>query len=190
MGTPAELAAMLRQITAGNRAATDDLFQVLYPELRRMAEGHLRQERLDHTLQPTALVHEAYLRLTEAQSLGWQDRVHFLAVASRVMRRILVDHARRRRRAKRPGRYPHVPIEEALTVCAPSANPNLVAIDLALSRLEKEEPEKAQVVEMRFFGGMTEEEIAAALGVTPRTVRRYWAYAQARLYEELTGTDG
>jgi DNA-directed RNA polymerase specialized sigma24 family protein len=82
------------------------------------------------------------------------------------------------------------PIEEALTVCAPSANPNLVAIDLALSRFEKEEPEKAQVVEMRFFGGMTEEEIAAALGVTPRTVRRYWAYAQARLYEELTGTDG
>lgn len=175
---------------AGNPATTDRFFAALYPELRRIARRHLARERVDHTLQATSLVHEAYVRLAGAPDLEWRDRIHFLAVASRAMRRILVDHARRRHRVKRLGRHPHVSLEEALTIStAHERHSDLIAIDLALTRLEKNEPQKAQVVEMRFFGGMTEEEIAQALGVTSRTVRRYWAYAQAWLYEDLTGTD-
>jgi RNA polymerase sigma factor (TIGR02999 family) len=189
MRAPGELTLTLRKASTGDRAATDSLFHVLYPELRRLAQSYLSHERPDHTLQATALVHEAYLRLADVPRLEWRDRVHFLAVAARAMRRVLVDHARRRRSAKRPGGRPHLTLDAALTVGAESVNPDLLALNLALSKLEAEEPQKAQVVEMRFFGGMTEEEIAAVLDVTPRTVRRYWAYAQARLYESMTGTD-
>ena len=189
MGVRDDLTSTLRRVSTGDSAATDTLFKALYPQLRRLAQSHLARERPDHTLQPTALVHEVYLRLADASNLRWRDRVHFLAVASRAMRRVLVDHARRRGSAKRRAGRPHVSLDEALTVSRESVNLDLVALDLALSRLEAEQPQKAQVVEMRFFGGMTEEEIAVVLDVTPRTVRRYWAYAQARLYEEMTGTD-
>lgn len=175
---------------AGGTSETDRLFEILYPELRQIAQRHLKQEREDHTLQPTSLVHEAYVRLSGSAGPYWRDRVHFLAVASRVMRHVLVDHARSRRRSKRRGRHLHVSLDQALLVSAVrDGHPDLLAIDLALTRLERDEPQKAQVVEMRFFGGMTEDEIAQALGVTSRTVRRYWAYAQAWLYRDLTGTD-
>ena len=116
-----------------------------------------------------------------------RDRAHFLAIASRAMRRILVDHARRRRSAKRPSGRPRISFDEGLTITIQHINSDLVDLDTALGRLQEEQPEKARVVEMRFFGGMSEEEIAQVLEVTPRTVRRYWAYAQARLYEEMTG---
>lgn len=188
MAKPNAVETILQEVTGGNRAAKDRLFEVLYPELRALAERYMSQERVDHTLQATSLVHEAYLRLVAAPNLAWRDRVHFFAVASRAMRRVLVDHARGRRRAKRAGRHPHVPLDEALTISDADGGKDLVAIDLALTRLALEEPQKARVVEMRFFGGMTEAEIAEVLQVTPRTVRRYWAYAQARLYETMVDT--
>ena len=176
----------LRRASAGDPGAAEVMFQLLYSDLRRLAQTHLAHERPDHTLQATELVHEAYLRLAHAHGLQLRDRAHFLAIASRAMRRILVDHARRRRSAKRPSARPRLSLDEGLTISVQHVNSDLVDLDSALGRLQEEQPEKAHVVEMRFFGGMTEEEIAQVLEVTPRTVRRYWAYAQARLYEEMT----
>jgi RNA polymerase sigma factor (TIGR02999 family) len=176
----------LRRASAGDAGAAEALFQLLYPDLRRLAQSHLSHERPDHTLQATELVHEAYLRLAHVPGLRLRDRAHFLAIASRAMRRILVDHARRRRSAKRDPGSPRFSLDDDLTLSSQHVNSDLVDLDSALARLQEEQPEKAQVVEMRFFGGMTEEEIATVLAVTPRTVRRYWAYAQARLYEDLT----
>lgn len=175
---------------ADGRSETDRLFDFLYPELRQIAQRHLERERADHTLQATSLVHEAYVRLARSPGPYWRDRVHFLAVASRVMRHILVDHARGRRRSKRRGGHQHVSLDQALLVSTVrDGHPDILAIDLALTRLERHDPRKAQVVEMRFFGGMTEDEVAQALGVTSRTVRRYWAYAQAWLFRDLNGMD-
>ncbi len=183
-----EFLESLRRASEGDSHSADRLFELLYPELRRMARVHLSRERTGHTLQATALVNEAYLKLVHVPGLRFRDRAHFFAVASRAMRRILVDHARRHRRAKRNSGRPHLSISEGLTVSTQHVNSDLVDLDVALTRLQEDQPEKAHVVEMRFFGGMTETEIAEILDVTPRTVRRYWAYAQARLYEELTGS--
>ena len=180
-----DLLRSLRRAAAGDDAAASDLFELLYPQLRRLAQHHLSHERQDHTLQATALVHEVYLRLAKGSGLRFQDRAHFLRIASRAMRRILVDHARRKRSAKRNSGQHRIDLDE-LTISPRHVGSDLVDLDAALARLQAEQPEKAQVVEMRFFGGMTEEEIAEILDVTPRTVRRYWAYAQARLYEEMT----
>jgi RNA polymerase sigma factor (TIGR02999 family) len=183
---PAEMAQTVRLVVAGDRAAFDALFEAVYAELRRLAQSHLAAERPDHTLRATALVHEVYMRLVDVP-LELRDRAHFMAVASRVMRRILVDHARRKLAAKRnPGRTV-LALDEAITISPTHVGADLVALDRALSRLQAEQPEKAQVVEMRFFGGMTMEEIALVLGVTSRTVGRYWAYAQARLCQDMSG---
>ena len=146
-------------------------------------------ERPDHTLSATALVHEAYVRLVDASRLEIRDRAHFMAVASRVLRRILVDHARRKRAVKRNAARAGLLLDEPITLSKDLVAMDLVVLDRALSRLQEEQPEKAQVVEMRFFGGMTMEEIALVLGVTTRTVRRYWAYAQARLYQDMSGAE-
>lgn len=180
-----DLTRTLREATQGRSQAEEVLFHAVYDELRERARSYLRQERKDHTLQATALVHEAYLRLVNQADSSWRDRNHFLAVASRVMRHILVDHARARRRAKRSGNLQRVRLDENLVLGSDPSDTDLLALDLALTRLAKQHPAHARVVELRFFGGMTCEEVADVLDLSPRTVRRHWAYAKARLYEEL-----
>jgi RNA polymerase sigma factor (TIGR02999 family) len=156
---------------------------VVYDELHRLASRAMRGERPDHTLQTTALVHEAYLRLAGAQ-VEWQDRVHFFATAARVMRRILVDHAKAKRRGKRGGGAMKIALDEAALV-TPDPPHDLLALDEALSRLEARDERKCRIVECRFFAGMTHEETAAALGVSPATVDRELRVAKAWLVREL-----
>jgi len=164
-------------------AGVDELFEACYTELRRLARRYLSSERPERTLQTTDLVHEAYLRLVRPAQMTPQNRAHFFAVSSTAMRRILVDAARRRRSVKRGGKLRRVPIEDAIDAPAASPTPDLLTLDLALSQLEAELPEEARIVEMAYFGGMLQEEIAAELAMAPRTVRRRLAYAQARLNE-------
>jgi len=162
------------------------LFELLYADLRLIADGRLRRESSGHTLQPTALVHEAYLRLVDQTRCRWQNRAHFLAVASQAMRRILVDHARGKQRVKRGGAWKRVSLDEALDVSGEQGAEHIIVLDTALRKLETSQPEKARVVEMRYFGGLTNEECAEVLQVSARTVIRYWDYAQAWLYREMT----
>jgi RNA polymerase sigma factor (TIGR02999 family) len=179
------ITALLLQASLGDRAAMDQLFPLVYDQLRRMASSSLRRERPDHTLGTTGLVHEAYLRLVDQTRVGWRDRAHFYAVAALAMRRILVDYARRHRRVKRGGGQRPVSLDEGAVSLDERAE-NIVALDEALTRLAELNPRLSRIVECRFFGGLTEEEIAEALGVTTRTVKRDWAKARGWLYQELT----
>jgi RNA polymerase sigma-70 factor (ECF subfamily) len=167
----------------GDEAALEQLVPLVHQELHRIARGCMRGERAGHSLQATALVNEAYLRLIGAQQVDWQNRVHFLAVSARLMRRILVDFARAKNYQKRGGGAQAVTLDEALVVVEPGRD--LIAIDEALDALAKMDERKAKVVEMRFFGGLTVEETAAALGVSPDTVMRDWRLAKAWLMREL-----
>jgi len=160
------------------------LLPVVYEELRRIASRYLGQERPGHTLSATALVHEAYLKLFQQNSVEWQNRAHFLAVASQAIRRILVDHARSRQRDKRGGGWQRVPLS-SIRPETPVTDVDLLALEEALNRLASEDPREARIVEMRFFGGMNINEITEVLGVAERTVRRRLAYAKAWLYREL-----
>jgi len=169
----------------GDEAALEQLVPLVHQELHRIARGCMRGERAGHSLQATALVNEAYLRLIGAQQVDWQNRVHFLAVSARLMRRILVDFARAKNYQKRGGGAQAVTLDEALVVVEPGRD--LVAIDEALDALAKMDERKAKVVEMRFFGGLTVEETAAALSVSPDTVMRDWRLAKAWLMRELKG---
>jgi RNA polymerase sigma factor (TIGR02999 family) len=169
----------------GDEAALEQLVPLVHQELHRIARGCMRGERAGHSLQATALVNEAYLRLIGAQQVDWQNRVHFLAVSARLMRRILVDFARAKNYQKRGGGAQAVTLDEALVVAEPGRD--LVAIDEALDALAKMDERKAKVVEMRFFGGLTVEETAVALGVSPDTVMRDWRLAKAWLMRELKG---
>ena len=169
----------------GDEAALEQLVPLVHQELHRIARGCMRGERAGHSLQATALVYEAYLRLIGAQQVDWQNRVHFLAVSARLMRRILVDFARAKNYQKRGGGAQAVTLDEALVVVEPGRD--LIAIDEALDALAKMDERKAKVVEMRFFGGLTVEETAAALGVSPDTVMRDWRLAKAWLMRELKG---
>ena len=164
--------------------ADAQLFRLVYAELRQRAARFLRQERPGHTLQPTALVHEAYVRLSNKNE-GWKDRAQFLAVASQIMRRILVDHARARRAAKRSGRWMQITLPDE-TPGSGARDMDLLAIDKALERLAALDPRQARLVELRFFGGMTNAEVASVLGVSEATVYREWRLAKAWLYESLT----
>ena len=168
----------------GNRDAAAGLMPLVYDELRRLARSYLQRERPDHTLQATGLVHEAYLRLVDQTTASWQNRAHFFGVAAQLMRRILVDHARRHRRAKRGGDHTKVEFDEAL---APSVSRSLdvIALDDALQDLVKLNPQHSQIVELRFFGGLTIEEVAEVLGVSPRTVEREWRMARAWLRRQV-----
>ncbi|MFN8176443.1 MAG: ECF-type sigma factor [bacterium] len=181
-----DLTDVLLRAAAGSSADADRLFPLVYEELRAIAGSLLRRERPDHTLQATELVHEAYRRLVDSSRCEWNGRAHFFAVAGRAMRRVLVDHARRRGAGKRGGRWQKVPLERALEVGAEDADEITLALGEALERLEAVQPEKARVVEMRFYAGLNEEECAAVLGVSRRTVARHWEYARAWLYRELT----
>ena len=169
----------------GNDAALEQLVPLVHEELHRIARGCMRGERAGHSLQATALVNEAYLRLIGAQQVDWQNRVHFLAVSARLMRRILVDFARSKKYQKRGGGAQPVTLDEALVVAEPGRD--LIALDEALDALGKLDERKARVVEMRFFGGLSVEETAAALGVSGDTVMRDWRLAKAWLLRELRG---
>ena len=168
----------------GNREAAAGLMPLVYEELRRLARSYLQRERPDHTLQATGLVHEAYLRLVDQKTTTWQNRAHFFGVAAQLMRRILVDHARRHRAEKRGGEWTKVEFQEAL---APSASRSLdvIALDDALQDLANLNPQHSQIVELRFFGGLTTEEVAEVLDVSPRTVQREWRMARAWLRRQI-----
>jgi RNA polymerase sigma factor (TIGR02999 family) len=180
----ADITGLLLAWRAGDRNAVDRLFPLVYDELRRIAHRQLGRERADHTLGTTALVHEAYLKLVDQTRAQLTDRAHFFAVAARAMRRILVDYARRHRALKRGGAAGRVSLSDAALVASERAD-TLVALDEALTRLAELDDRLSQVVECRFFGGLTEEETAEALAVTARTVRRDWVKAKGWLYQAL-----
>lgn len=180
------VALLLRQWSGGDAAALEELVPIVYQELRRLAHYHLRQERDGHTLQTTALVHEVYLRLCGQEEPRWEDRSHFFSVSARMMRRILVDYARRRGAEKRGSGAIHLRLDDALQI--PIAEPSaLLALDGALEELAAFDARKCQVVEMRFFAGLPAKEIAVALKTTEATVRRDWNIAKAWLFRYLEG---
>lgn len=185
MPPASDITQLLLNAENGSASAVDRLFAALYDDLRRIAAERMRHEDPGMTLQATALVHEAYARMIDQTRARWQNRAHFLAVASQVMRRILVDHARSRGRQKRGGDWIRVPLAEQLATGGPMDEETLLALDDALRRLEAAHPEQARVVEMRFFGGLTQEESASVLGVTDRTIRRHWDFARAWLFRDL-----
>ena len=184
MADPADVTALLLAWGDGDAAARDELFGAVYDELRRRARRRLGQERSDVSLAPTALVHEAYLRLIDQRRVRWQNRAHFFAIAGRVMRRILVDHARARMAQKR-GAEVTVPLE-GIHIGIAARDVNLVALDAALEKLAKTDQRQSDLVELRFFAGLTVEEAAVALDVAPITVKRDWALARAWLFRELS----
>jgi RNA polymerase sigma factor (TIGR02999 family) len=181
---PNEITQLLLAWSQGDRSALDRLIPLVYEELRRLAKRYMAQERPGHTLQTTALVNEAYLRLIDSSQVQWQNRAHFFAVSAQLMRRILVDFARDRRQLKRGGETRRVSLDEALIV-SEEPGTDLVALDDALSALAALDQRQCQVVEMRFFGGMSVDETAEALKISPTTVRRDWTLARAWLHREL-----
>ena len=168
----------------GNRHAASDLMPLVYDELRQIARGYLQNERRDHILQATALVHEAYLRLVDETAASWQNRAHFFGVAARVMRRILVDHARKLRTEKRGGEWGKLQFDDGV-LASPGRSIDLIALDEALQDLARLDPRRSQIVELRFFGGLTMEEAGGVLEVSARTVRREWRLAKAWLRREI-----
>lgn len=180
-----ELTQLLRDWSAGNPEARDELVGLVYAPLRDIAQRHLQRERDGHTLQPTALVNELYLRLVDQRQVEWNDRMHFFAVAAQVMRRILVDHARRRKSDKRGGGITPLTLGAALDV-ASGENLDVVALDTALEQLALIFPQQAKIVELRFYGGLTIEETAVAMRISPATVSREWTMARAWLRRAMS----
>jgi RNA polymerase sigma factor (TIGR02999 family) len=183
-----DVTGLLQAWSGGNLDARDELVAVVYGELRRRAAGRLRRESPGHTLQPTALVHEAFLRLVDQKRIVWQNRAQFLAVASEMMRRVLVDHARGHRMAKRSGRWAKVTLDDGVAESRPR-DIDLLNLDEALRRLAEFDPRKSRVAELRFFGGLSLEETSHVVGVSVATVERDWQAARAWLYGRLTGED-
>ncbi len=179
-----EITRLLRDWRHGDSSAMDRLIPLVHEELRRLAHHSMRRERLGHTLQTTALVNEAYLRLVDARQVEWQDRAHFLAISAGLMRRILVDHARSRAYKKRGGNWTKLSLDEARTA-APTHPADLEAIDEALCRLATFGPREAQVAELRFFGGLSTKETAEVMGISCRSVERDWTSAKAWLASEI-----
>ncbi|MBY0504530.1 MAG: sigma-70 family RNA polymerase sigma factor [Bryobacteraceae bacterium] len=173
---------------AGNRQALDALTPLVYDELRRLAGAYLRRERHDHTLQSTALVHEAYLKLIDQRNVKWQNRAHFFGVAAQMIRRILVDHARSHQAQKRGAGAAALSLDEALGVPGAQKDVNLVALDDALAELEKFDPQQSRVIELRYFAGLSIEETAEVMSISPATVKREWSTARAWLFRELNRT--
>jgi RNA polymerase sigma factor (TIGR02999 family) len=184
-GIPNEITLLLTRWSSGDKTALDELIPLVYPELRRLAGIFMSRENSGHTLQTSALINEAYLRLVNQQGTDWQDRAHFFAVAAQVMRHILVDHARRYRYGKRGGGTAHVPLDDVAIVCDERAL-ELVALDDALTRLAGIDERKSQIVELRFFGGLTVEETAEVMKLAPITIMREWRAAKAWLGREIS----
>lgn len=179
-----DVTQLLRQVTKGEEGAEVRLIAVVYDELRRLARSYMRRENEYHTLQPTALVHEVYLRLVQQRSVDWKGRSHFFAIAAQMMRRVLVDHARARLRGKRGAGNRPIPLDEVF-VFAPERSLELVMLDQSLERLAQIDDRQCKVVELRFFGGLSVEETSEALGVSPKTVKRDWSMAKAWLHGDL-----
>ena len=178
---------LLLELSNGNRAVTDNLLPIVYDELKKLAAGYLRRERAGHTLQTTALVHEAYLKLIDQTRVSWQNRAHFFGVAAQVMRRILVDHARAHKAEKRFGGLEKLQLDENIDKAVEMSG-ELVALDDALKNLAKVDAPMAKLVELRYFGGLTFEEAAEVLGVSVITVKRHWKLARSWLYGQLNQT--
>jgi RNA polymerase sigma factor (TIGR02999 family) len=183
--SPQEVTQLLADWGKGDRSALDKLFPLVHSELRRIAQRQMSQERPSHTLQATALVNEAYLKLAGQQGFDWQNRAHFFAVCAQVMRHILIDHARAHSRDKRGGGAVKVSLNDALVVAADQAD-HFIALDDALRVLERLDPQKGKLVELRYFGGLSIEETAEVMNISPRTVRREWQRAKAWLYRMMT----
>lgn len=181
---PKDVTQLLVDWSQGDERALEELMPLVYDELHRLAEHYMRRERSDHTLQPTALVNEAYLRLVDQTRVQWRNRAHFIGVAAQLMRRVTVKHAERHRAAKRGGGAVAVPLDEA-AVAATASSEDVIALDEALERLKELDPRQSRVVELRFFGGLTGKEMAEVLGVSPATVDREWRLARAWLQREL-----
>ena len=184
---PHEITQLLAEWSEGNQAALDQLYPLVYNELRRLAHGYLRRERKGHTLQTTALINEAYLRLVDQKHVHWANRSHFFGISAQIMRRILIDHARRYDYAKRGGGAQRISLDEAAIV-AKQRGQALLMLDEALNSLAKIDPRRSQVVELRYFGGLNNEEIAGVLKISENTVMRDWNMARAWLYQELSGS--
>jgi RNA polymerase sigma-70 factor, ECF subfamily len=180
-----EVSELLQAWSDGDESALPKLTPLVYQELHRLAHYYMSRERADHTLQTTALVNEAYLRLVRTAKVDWRDRAHFFAVSAQVMRRILVDMARARGYAKRGGGVPHISLDETAFVASPESDADLVALDEALSALSAIDMRKSQVVELRFFGGLSVDETAGVLKISPDTVMRDWSLAKVWLLREL-----
>jgi len=185
MTSHGDITALLRRVKAGDAGAESRLLELVYPQLRNIAGAYISRERKGHTLQPTALVNEAYLQLVGQMDKEWHDRSHFYAVASQLMRRILVDYARHKKAAKREGNRQQVELTDSIAI-AEERLEEILIIDQLLERLAVFDARRARVVEMRFFGGMTEGEVAEVLDVSPRTVKRDWNVAKAWLHGELS----
>ena len=179
-----EISVILKDWSGGNRASADVLLALVYDELRKIASQYLRKERSGHTLQPTALVHEAYIKLIDISDINWQDRAHFFAVSANVMRHILVDHARARLSEKRGGSAQRIELDDAISFSG-KPDVDVLAVDEALTMLAEFDPQQSRIVELRFFGGLTIEETAHVVGISPATVKREWAMAKAWLHRSL-----
>ncbi|HEY7410203.1 MAG TPA: sigma-70 family RNA polymerase sigma factor [Vicinamibacteria bacterium] len=184
----ADITRLLREWQGGSAQALERLLPLVYNELHLLASRYLSRERSHHTLQTTALVNEAYLKISAQRQVDWQNRAHFFGIAAQLMRRILVDHARRDGRVKRGGRALHLSLDDVdlPSAASPVDAVDVYALDEALSRLEARDPQQGRVVELRFFGGLTIEEAAEVMGISSATVKREWAVAKAWLYRELS----
>lgn len=182
---PKDVSQLLRAWNKGDSDAENELMQIVYDELRRLARNYLRRERADHTLQPTALVHEAYLRLVDQRSVEWQNRAHFYGIAALMMRRILVNYAKGRERAKRGGEAQRLSLS-AVDRLGGKKELDLIGLDDALKRLAEIDPQQSRIVELKYFGGLTIEEIAEVTGISVATVKREWSAARAYLRREIS----
>jgi RNA polymerase sigma-70 factor (ECF subfamily) len=183
--SPSDVTLLLKRLSNGDQDALAQLIPLIYDELHRLAAFHLQRERAEHTLQTTALVHEAYLRLVDQKEVHWKNRGHFFAVAAQAMRRVLVDYARRHQAVKRGSSLPKVSLDEAIAISNETVN-QLLVIDELLNRLTSVDPQESRIVELRFFGGLTVEETAEVMGISPATVKREWSVARAWLLREIS----
>ena len=188
--SPNQISHLLHAWSGGNREALDDLLPLVYDELHRQAHRFLRRERQNHTLQTTALIHEAYLKLVEQTRISWQNREHFFAISANLMRRILVNYANARQRKKRGGSAENVDLDESILIAVTKTDVDLLGLDEALTRLGKMDKQQEKIVELRYFSGLTIEETAEALGVSPATIKRDWKMTKAWLHRELSGRNG
>jgi len=182
-----DVTQLLIRLSEGNKSVVNEIFPLIYEELKKLAGNYLRRERGNHTLQPTALVHEAYLKLIDQTRINWQNRAHFLGMAATMMRQILIDHARRHRAGKRGGEAENLQLEESIVIASDEKSMDLLALDEALQDLAKFDEFKSRLVELRYFGGLSVEETAEVLEVSEITVKRHWRLAKAWLAEAVKG---